>query len=196
MIQLFRMSVPEIRESLGEIYEILVGDIGIGEGNIVYLKYLLGHKTIINTAVNLGKEVGFLNEKDSLTTLGLRVLKADEKDLRRKSFESFKEYKALLDKVEVEDSKEETPEVSIVGLAFLLESLKSYFEIDIYTLLDVEVQYMDFSQEPKKMIQFIEGLKAEGISIDLVSKYYEGRTSFEETEKIKEFLDGFKIKSL
>lgn len=147
MIKLIGMSVQEIRSALENIEYSISDEIGIGKGNLEFLEEMLEHKTLIGFAFDIGREIDFFKNDESLAETGQRILSAKKNGIERGMYKNFGTFKEQIDKVKYE-KVESSPveELEILGFCYLLEGLKYHFKNDIYILLEIETKFTNFTK--------------------------------------------------
>lgn len=189
MIKLISMSVQEMREALENIKCELPNEIGIGKGNLDFLEDILEHKSLIGFAYDLGVEIDFFKENESLSEIGKKILNGKKTGIERMLYTNFKTFKGEIDKITCEDEvSNSVGELEILGFCFLLEGLKDYFENDIYILLEIESKFTNFVKKPSEAIKFLNDLKEENVLLDDVEKYFEEKLSLEERQHLEKIM--------
>jgi hypothetical protein len=189
MIKLIGMSVQEIREALENIRPSISDEIGIGKGNIDFLEEMLEHKSLIGFASDLGVEIKFFKNDESLAETGQRILSAKINGIERGMYKNFGTFKEQIDKITYE--KVETnpiEELEILGFCYLLEGLKYHFKNDIYILLEIESKFTNFTKNPGEAVKLLLDLQEKHILLDDVEKYFEEKLSLEERENLEKIM--------
>lgn len=189
MIKLIGMSVQEIREALENIQCSISDEIGIGKGNLEFLEEMLEHKTIIGFAFDLGKEINFFKDDQSLAEIGQKILSAKKNGIERGIYKNFGTFKEQIDRIDYE--KIETnpiEEMEILGFCYLLEGLKDHFKNDIYILLEIETRFTNFTKKPDEAVKFLLDLQEKHILLDDVEKYFEEKLSLEERQNLEKIM--------
>ncbi|UUV18231.1 hypothetical protein NRK67_13160 [Fusobacteria bacterium ZRK30] len=189
MIKLIGMSVQEIREALENIQCSISDEIGIGKGNLEFLEEMLEHKTIIGFAFDLGIEINFFKDDQSLAETGQKILSAKKNGIERGMYKSFGTFKEQIDKIDYE-KVESNPveELEILGFCYLLEGLKYHFKNDIYILLEIETRFTNFTKKPDEAVKFLLDLQEKHILLDDVEKYFEEKLSLEERQNLEKIM--------
>jgi len=189
MIKLIGMSVQEIRKALENINYSISDEIGIGKGNLEFLEEMLEHKTLIAFAFDLGIEITFFKNDESLAEVGQKILSAKKNGIERIMYKNFETFKEQIDKINYK--KVETnpiEELEILGLCYLLEGLKHYFKNDIYILLEIETKFTNFTKKPDEAVKFLLDLQEKHILLDDVEKYFEEKLSLEERQNLEKIM--------
>lgn len=189
MIKLIGMSVQEIREALENIRCSISDEIGIGRGNLDFLEEMLEHKTLIGFAFDLGVEIKFFKNDESLAETGQRILSAKKNGIERGMYKNFGIFKEQIDKINYE--KVETnpiEELEILGFCYLLEGLKYHFKNDIYILLEIESKFTNFTKNPSEAVKLLLDLQEKNILLDDVEKYFEEKLSLEERQNLEKIM--------
>ncbi|WP_028855908.1 hypothetical protein [Psychrilyobacter atlanticus] len=189
MIKLIGMSVQEIREALENIQCSISDEIGIGKGNLGFLEEMLEHKSIIGFAFNLGREIDFFKNDESLAETGQKILSAKKHGIERGMYKNFGTFKEQVDRMEYE-KVEANPveELEILGFCYLLEGLKYHFKNDIYILLEIETKFTNFTKKPDEAVKFLLDLQEKHILLDDVEKYFEEKLSLEERQNLEKIM--------
>lgn len=189
MIKLIGMSVQEIREALENIQCSISDEIGIGKGNLGFLEEMLEHKSIIGFAFDLGREINFFKNDQSLAETGQKILSAKKHGIERVMYKNFGTFKEQIDRMDYK--KNETnpiEELEILGFCYLLEGLKYHFKNDIYILLEIETKFTNFTKKPYEAVKFLLDLQEKHILLDDVEKYFEEKLSLEERQNLEKIM--------
>lgn len=190
MIKLISMSVQELRDTLETMKPIILNEIGIGKGTLEFLEERLEHKTLIAFAFNLGLEIDFLKNNRSLVEIGQRILMAQDSGIERTECKNFRVFEDKINCLTVRENTVE--ELEILGLCYLLEGLKCYFNNDIYILLEIESKFTNFTKNPSEAIKLLLDLQKESILLDDVEKYFEEKLSLEERQNLEKIMKKYK----
>jgi len=189
MIKLISISVQEIREALENIRSLILDEVGIGKGTLEFLEEILEHKTLIGFAFDLGIEIKFFKNNESLAEIGQKILKAKDNGIERTMYKNFGIFKKEIDKIDsLEVNVRPLEELEILGFCYLLEGLKYHFKNDIYVLLEIESKFTNFTKEPSEAIKFLTNLQEKNILLDDVEKYFEEKLSWEERKKLEKIM--------
>jgi hypothetical protein len=189
MIKLISISVQEIRKALENIRPLILDAVGIGKGTLEFLGEMLEHKTLIGFAFDLGVEIKFFKNDESLAEIGQKILKAKDDGIERTMYKNFGIFKKKIDKIDsLEVKVRPVEELEILGFCYLLEGLKYHFKNDIYVLLEIESKFTNFTKEPSEAINFLTDLQEKNILLDDVEKYFEEKLSCEERKKLEKIM--------
>jgi hypothetical protein len=182
-----------MREALDKVKSAIPEELGIGRGNLEFLEEILEHKSLIGFAYDLGVEVNFFKDNESLAEIGKRVVTAIDEKITRDQYENFGDFQNKINEIQIsENIDKSTGELEIFGVCYLVEGLKYHFKNDIYILLEIESKFTNFVKDPKEAIKLLEELKKKDILLDDVEKYFEEKLSLEEREKLEEIMKKYK----
>lgn len=189
MIKLISISVHEIREALQNVKPLILDEVGIGKGTLEFLEEMLEHKTLIGFAFDLGVEINFFKDDESLAEIGQKILKAKDNGIERTTYKNFGIFKDEIDKIDSSLVKvKPVEELEVLGFCYLLEGLKYHFKNDIYILLEIESKFTNFTKDPSEAIKFLKDLQEKNILLDDVEKYFEEKLSCEERKKLEKLM--------